>query len=266
MTDWIINFANTYLVPFGLKIVLALVVLFVGLKVVKFLTNKIGKKALAKVDSSVGGFILSAVRVTLNILIVIIAVQILGVPSATIIAAIGSCGLALGLALQGGLSNLAGGVMIMLFKPFKIGDYIVSGSGEGVVEDINLFYTRLCTVDNKSVNIPNSALSSSTVTNLSAKETRGIDIPVDIAYGADMDAARKALLDCARSCGYVLDEPAPIVFVADHCDSSLKLTLRATVKGADYWPARFELMENTVKALQSANVKIPFPQLDVHMY
>ena len=128
MTDWIINFANTYLVPFGLKIVLALVVLFVGLKVVKILTNKIGKKALAKVDSSVGGFILSAVRVTLNILIVIIAVQILGVPSATIIAAIGSCGLALGLALQGGLSNLAGGVMIMLFKPFKIGDYIVSGS------------------------------------------------------------------------------------------------------------------------------------------
>ncbi len=265
-TDWILNFVNAYIVPFGLKIVLALVVLFVGLKIVKFLTNKIGRKALSKVDSSVGAFILNAVRVTLNVLIVIIAVQILGVPSATIIAALGSCGLALGLALQGGLSNLAGGVMIMLFKPFHIGDYIISGAGEGVVEDINLFYTRLVTVDNKSVNIPNSALSSSTVTNLSVKETRGIDIEIGVAYGTDMQKAREALIDCAKKSSCVLDDPAPIVFVSDHADSAIKLVLRVNVKGGDYWPARFELMESSVEALEKANVKIPFPQVDVHMH
>lgn len=264
-TDWILNFVNIYIVPFGLKIVLALVVLFVGLKIVKFLTNKIGRKALSKVDSSVGGFILSAIRVTLNVLIVIVAVQILGVPSATIIAAIGSCGLALGLALQGGLSNLAGGVMIMLFKPFHIGDYIISGSGEGTVEDINLFYTRLCTIDNKSVNIPNSALSSSTVTNLSTKETRGLDIEVGVAYGTDISKAREALISCAKKSSYVLDEPAPFVFVSSHGENAIKTTLRVTVKGSDYWPARFELMENSIKAIKDAGIEIPFPQVDVHM-
>ena len=266
MLDWLKNFVNTYLVDFAVNLVLAAVVLLIGLKLVKFFISRLEKhKSFLRLDSSVGSLILNALKILLNALIVIIAVQILGVPSATIIAALGSCGLAIGLALQGGLSNLAGGVMIMMFKPFQVGDYICTGSGEGVVEEIGLFYTKLVTVDSKSVNIPNSALSSTTVTNLSAKETRGIDVEVAVAYDSDISAVRKALLGCASAEPLVLDDPAPIVFVSSHDDSSLKVTLRVCVKGADYWPARFALMENSVKAVADAGITIPFPQLDVHM-
>ena len=266
LIDILLNFVNTYLVKFVVSIVCAALVLIIGLKLVKFITKRLGKsKGIQKMDSSAAALILNVVKLLLNVLVVVIAVQILGVPSATIIAAIGSCGLAIGLALQGGLSNFAGGVMIMIFKPFHIGDYIVTGSGEGFVEDISLFYTKLETLDGKSVNIPNSALSSSTVTNLSSKETRGIDIEVAVAYGSDLELARKALIDCAKSCDMVLDEPAPTVFVSDHAESCVKLTLRVRVKGADYWPARFYLMEQSIKDVASAGVTIPFPQIDVHM-
>ncbi len=266
MLDWLINFVNTYLVDFGVKLIMALLVLLIGLKLVKFIIKKLGKsKAFAKIDKGVGNLILSILKFVSNALVVIIAVQILGVPSATIIAALGSCGLAVGLALQGGLSNIAGGLMIMLFKPFQYGDYIVTGSGEGVVEDIGVFYTKLCTVDNKLISIPNSALSSSTVTNLSAKPTRGIEVDVAVRYDADIEVARKALLDCADSCPMVLKDPKPIVFVSDHGDCAMKLTLRVTVNGSDYWPARWELMQTSVKAVSDAGVVIPFPQLDVHV-
>lgn len=263
--DVVINFVNEYLVRFGVDIICAALVLLIGLKLVKFLTKKLAKaKGFRKMDSSAAALILNGIKLLLNALVIIIAVQILGVPSATIIAAIGSCGLAIGLALQGGLSNFAGGVMIMIFKPFHIGDYIVTGSGEGVVEEINLFYTKLATVDNRSVNIPNSALSSSTVTNLSAKETRGIDVEVAVLYGADMEAARKALLECAKSCTMVLSDPAPLVFVSDHAESCIKMTLRVTVKGTDYWPARFWLMEHSLTAVADAGFRAAVPQIDVH--
>lgn len=262
----VINFVNNYLVKFAVSLVSAALVLIIGLKVVGFLVKRISKsKAMQKMDSSAAALISNAVKLLLNVLVIIIAVQILGVPSATIIAAIGSCGLAIGLALQGGLSNLAGGVMIMIFKPFHIGDYIVTGSGEGVVEEINLFYTKLATIDNKSVNIPNSALSSTTVTNLSSKETRGIDIEMSLPYGQDMELARKTLLALADKCDMVLKDPAPIVFVSDHADSSIKMVLRVNVKGGDYWPARFYLMENSLNDFKAAGISVPFPQLDVHM-
>lgn len=262
----IINFINEYLVHFAVSLVCAALILLIGLKLVKVLTKKLAKsKAFQKMDSSVSSLILNTIKVLLNALIIIVAVQILGVPSATIIAALGSCGLAVGLALQGGLSNLAGGVMIMVFKPFHIGDYISTSSGEGTVEDIGLFYTKLATVDNRLINIPNSALSSTTVTNLSVKETRGIDVEVALAYGSDLDLARKTLLECAKKCDKVLSEPAPQVFVSAHGDSAIKVTLRVSVRGGDYWPARFWLMENSLKDVAAAGLSIPYPQLDVHM-
>ena len=262
----IINFVNEYLVRFAVNIICAALVLIIGLKIVKLLTKRLSKaKGIQKMDSSAASLILNGIKLLLNALIIIIAVQILGVPSATIIAAIGSCGLAIGLALQGGLSNFAGGVMIMIFKPFHIGDYIVTGSGEGVVEEINLFYTKLATVDNRTVNIPNSALSSTTVTNLSSKETRGIDTEVSLAYGSDLELARKTLISCADGCEYVLKDPAPMVFVSEHGESSVKVTLRVTVEGKNYWPARFYLSEHTLLDVAAAGLKIPFPQVDVHM-
>lgn len=266
MLDWLIDFVNTYLVSFGVKLIMAALVLLIGLKVAKFVVNKIGKgKAFAKLDSNVGALILSALRLVFNTLIIIIAVQILGVPSATIIAAIGSCGLAIGLALQGGLSNIAGGVMILVFKPFHIGDFISTPSGDGTVEDIGLFYTKLVTIDNRLINIPNSALSSSTVTNLSAKPTRGIDIDVTVAFGSDTDLVRKTLLKVADDCPMVLKDPAPMVFLSNNKDSAITATLRVVVNGSDYWPAKFALTESAVNKVPEAGISVPFPQLDVHM-
>lgn len=262
----VMNFVNNYLVHFAVSIVCAALVLVIGLKISKILTKRLAKsKGIQKMDSNAAALIINAIKVLFNAFIIIIAVQILGVPSATIIAAIGSCGLAIGLALQGGLSNLAGGVMIMIFKPFHYGDYISTSVGDGTVEEIGLFYTKLVTVDNRSINIPNSVLSSSTVTNLSAKETRGIDIEVSLAYGTDIELARKTLLKCADRCELVLKDPAPTVFVASHGDSAIKVTLRVTVKGGDYWPARFYLMEHTLSEVAEAGLTIPFPQVDVHI-
>ena len=266
MLDWLINFVNVYLVDFAVKLIVAALLLLIGLKLVKFLVGKIAKgKWLGKLDSNVGSLIVSALRLVLNALIIIIAVEILGVPSATIIAAIGSCGLAIGLALQGGLSNIAGGVMILIFKPFHIGDYVVTPAGEGTVEDIGLFYTKLVTVDSRSVNIPNSVLSSSTVTNLSSKPIRGIDIDVSISYSSDIEEAKKVLLKCAENCALVIDYPAPMAFVSSHKDSAIGMTLRVCVESANYWPARFELLQTTVEDLKAAGIEIPFPQVDVHI-
>lgn len=266
MLDWLSDFANTYLVNFVLNILLAAVVLLIGLKLVRVLTSYIGKcRLFLKVDSNIGALIVNSMRVLLNSFIVIVTIQILGVPSATILAVIGSCGLAVGLALQGGLSNLAGGVMIMIFKPFHSGDYICTTEGDGFVEEIGIFYTKLGTIDGRCVNIPNSVLSSTTVTNLFAKETRGVDIDISIAYGADIDLAGQTLHACTQSSSLVLNDPAPKVFVSGHGDSSIKLTLRVFVKSKDYWRVRAELMESSLKAFSEAGLEIPFPQVDVHM-
>ena len=266
MFEWFLSFVDAYLVGFAVEIVLAAIELFIGLKLVKFLMCRLEKrKAFLKLDSNIGNLIINFLKVLLNVMVIIIAVQILGVPSATIVATIGSCGLAIGLALQGGLSNLAGGVMIMMFKPFYNGDYICTTQGDGTVEDIGLFYTRLVTIDNRIVHIPNSILSSTTVTNNSVKERRGLDVEVSVAYGSDTDHARKVLLSCAEKCDLVMKEPAPMVFVSEHADSAVKITLRVSVKCTDYWPARFELQETTLKAIREAGLEIPFPQIDVHM-
>lgn len=266
MLEWLIDFADVYVVGFIIDFIIAMLVLFVGLKLVKFLVARIEKrKFFKKLDSNMGSLVLHSLRVLLNSLIVILTIEVLGVPSATIIAVIGSCGLALGLALQGGLSNLAGGVMIMIFKPFHSGDYICTTEGEGFVEEIGIFYTKLLTIDNRCVNIPNSVLSSTTVTNTYAKDVRGVEISLSLAYGTDISVARRALLECAAKNPLVLDEPATKVLVASHDDSCIKITLRAFVKSRDYLKVRPELLEATLTAIRDAGLEIPFPQIDVHM-
>ena len=262
----LMDFVDKYLVGFVIDLVLALMVLLIGLKLVKFFTSRLEKgRIFSKMDSNVGALIISSLKIVFNSLVIIMAVQILGVPSATIIAAIGSCGLAVGLALQGGLSNIAGGVMIMIFKPFHYHDYICTTVGEGYVQEIGLFYTRLETLDHRSVNIPNSVLSSTTVTNLSVKQTRRLDINVSLAYGTDVEAARRALLRCAEENQLVLKHPEPKVIVTAHNDSSITVTLRVIVKFSNYWEASYELLESSLKAVAKAGLEIPFPQVDVHM-
>ena len=266
MPDWILDFVNTYVVPFVVNGLIALVVLIVGLKVVKFLTTRLERHKLAKkMDSNIWTLVMHTLRVALNALIIVVAIEIVGVPSATVITVIGSCGLAFGLALQGGLSNLAGGVMLMIFKPFHAGDYIITPECEGMVEEIGIFYTKLVTLDNQCINIPNSVLSSHMVTNTSAKENRGVDIDISVAYGTDIETARKALLACAESNPLVLKEPETVVVVVGHDDSCVKLLFRAFTKWENYRQVRAELYEASLGALKEAGVEIPFPQVDVHM-
>ena len=266
MLDWFLNFVNTYVVPFVVDGLIAAAVLIVGIKLIKFFTDRLEKHKLAKrMDSNIWTLFMHTLRVVLNVLIIIVAIEIVGVPSATVIAVIGSCGLAFGLALQGGLSNMAGGVMLMIFKPFHAGDYIVTPQCEGIVEEIGIFYTKLVTLDNQSISIPNSVLSSNMVINTSAKENRGVEIDISVAYGTDIETARQALLACAKSNPLVLDRPSPIVVVTGHDDSCIKLLFRAFAKWEDYRQVKAELYEASLSALSEAGVEIPFPQVDVHM-
>ena len=266
MLDWLLDFVNTYVVPFVVKGIIALLVLAIGLKVIKFITKRLERHKLAKkMDSNIWTLVMHTLRVVLNVLIIIIAIEIVGVPSATVITVIGSCGLAFGLALQGGLSNLAGGVMLMIFKPFHAGDYIIIPQCEGVVEEIGIFYTKLVTLDNQSISIPNSVLSSNIVTNTSAKENRGVDVDISVAYNTDIEAARQALFRCARENPLVLEEPSPVVVVTGHGDSCIKLLFRSFTRWDNYRQVKAELSEASLTALREADIEIPFPQVDVHM-
>lgn len=257
---------SSYAVSFGVRLICAAVLFFAAFKLISVFVKYLGKRAFfLKLDSNVQTLIKNAITVLLDVLVIIVAVEILGIPSATIIAVLGSCGLAIGLALQGGLSNIAGGVIIMLFKPFHTGDYITTPLGDGTVEDIGIFYTKLTTPDNVSVNIPNAALSNSTVSNYSVKETRRVDVEVSIAYESDLDLAKKALLAIAESYDQVLSDPAPVVYVTAQADSAVKLTLRVWVNNADYWGVKFGLTEDTKKAFDQVGISIPYPQLDVHV-
>lgn len=262
----ILDTVSSIAVSFVFKLIAAILVLFVGFKLVKLLVRFLEKRDFfAKLDSNIQLLIRNAVMVIFDIIVVIISVEILGIPSATIIAVLGSCGLAIGLALQGGLSNIAGGVIIMLFKPFHTGDFISTPMGDGTVEDIGIFYTKLITPDNVGINIPNSVISNSTVSNLSAKDTRRIDIELSIAYGADIDLAKKVLLASAESHELVLRDPPPAAFVTSQADSAVMLTLRVWVERENYWDVKFDLTEDTKKAFDRFNIEIPFPQLDVHV-
>ena len=257
---------SSYAVSFAMRLICAAVLLIAGFKLISLLVKYLSKRAFfEKLDSNVQTLIKNAITVLLDVLVIIVAVEILGVPSATIIAVLGSCGLAIGLALQGGLSNIAGGVIIMLFKPFHAGDYITTPLGDGTVEDIGIFYTKLTTPDNVSVVIPNAALSNSNVSNYSVKETRRVDVEVSIAYEADVDLAKKALLAIAESYDQVLKDPAPVVYVTTQADSAIKLALRVWVNNPDYWTVKFGLTEDTKKAFDRVGIAIPYPQLDVHV-
>ncbi len=266
MLEWFLSFVNSYLVPFVIDLVIAALLLLIGFKVVKILIQKLQKqKFFAKLDSNIATLILQVLHVLLNALLIIIAIQILGVPSATIIAVISSCGLAFGLALQGGLSNLAGGVMLMIFKPFHAGDYIATAEHEGTVNEIGIFYTKLITPDNRSINIPNSVLSSTTVINLSAQTYRGIDIPISVAYGTDIALARRTLLACAEENPLILSEPEPRVFIKAYESSGILLMFRAFAASECFFDARTRLYEDALAAVTAAGIEIPFPQIDVHM-
>lgn len=250
----------------GLRLLGAIIVLIVGSKLIKWVIKLINRnKRFTELQPNVKALITDAIKVVLYVLLAVTIASMLGIEMTSIVAAIASLGLAVGLALQGSLSNLAGGVMILVFHPFSIGDFIDNGAHSGTVTDIGVFYTTLQTLDNKNVTIPNGALSNSSVVDFSTNKLRRVDIPISVGYESDIETVKKVLSDTALAHEKVLKDPAPFVRLGEHGNSALVFYLRVWAENADYWDVYFDLMENTKKELDKNGISIPFPQMDVHL-
>ena len=257
---------SKFAVTSGAKLLGAIVLLVVGLKLVKRLARRIENgKGFKKLNVNVQSFAKSGLVIALDAIVILTAVSILGVPMASIVALIGSCGVTIGLALQGGLSNLAGGLMVLLFHPFKVGDLISNGSYTGVVEEIGIFYTTIRTGDNREVLLPNGTVTGNALVNESYNETRRMDYAVPLGYGVDPALASRVLLTVAKETPNVLENPAPQLYLDSFGDSSLNYKLRLWCPSAKYYDVKVELGQRISDALAAAGVTIPYPQLDVHM-
>ncbi len=255
-----------YAIEYGLKLVGAIIVLIIGFWIVKRIAkivNKIFTKK--KFDESLKGFLTSLIVITLKVLIVITALSVLGVEMTSFIALLGAAGLAVGMALSGTLQNFAGGVMILLFKPYKVGDFIEAQGKMGAVKEIQIFNTIVTTPDNKTVIIPNGGLSTGTITNFSTQETRRVDLVFGVGYSTDINAAIRLINEVIKADERILKDPEPFVRLSEMADSSLNITSRSWVKGADYWNVYFDLIEKVHKTFVDNNIEIPFPQMDVHV-
>lgn len=260
--DYLFEFATSW----GIKLLAAIIILVAGIKLIGMLTKWIKKSPkLDKVDDSLRSFLGSFSKIALYIVLVITVAMILGVPATSFITILASCGVAIGLALQGSLSNFAGGIMILLFKPFKIGDYIEADGEAGTVKEISVVYTVLLTSDNKRITIPNGTLTNSVIENYSAEKTRRVDLKFSTAYDADIDKVKKVLLEVAESHPKALKDPAPFVRLSEHSDSALTYTVRIWCKSEDYWDVNFDTIENVKAAFDKNGIEIPYPQMDVHI-
>lgn len=252
----------------GIRIVLALVFFFIGIQFVK-LFRRIIKKSLERANADVGvtQFIDSFIKIgTYAILIMVIATSF-GVDAASIIAVFGSAGVAIGLALQGSLSNLAGGVLILILKPFKVGDYIIedTNKNEGTVTEIQIFYTKLTTPDNKIIVLPNGTLANSSLTNVTHAPYRRNEIKIGISYDSDIKIAKKVLQQLLDNDSAVLQDMDKQVFVDELADSSVVIGVRCWFKNEDFWTGRWRLLEEAKYSLEENGIMIPYPQMDVHI-
>ncbi len=253
---------------FLVDVLIALVILFVGKiiikKILKFCDKFFTK---ANMEISIRRFLDSLIRVILYIVLIIIICNQVGIDTASFIAVLGTLGLTVGLALQGSLSNFAGGVLIIMLKPFRVGDYIIdNGSGkEGVVDRIDLFYTKLITGDNKAVVIPNGALSNAAITNVTQYDKRRVDLTFGIGYGDDVEKAKALLLDVATNDEAVLKDPAAVAVVTELAASQVSITVRAWCNTGDYWGVYSRILENGKKVLDENGIEIPFNQMQVHV-
>ena len=251
---------------YGPKLIGAIAVWLIGSFIIKKLL-KAFKRILEKqkTDASLQPFLISVVGILLKVLLVISVLSMVGVAMTSFIAILGAAGLAIGLALSGTLQNFAGGVMILLFKPFEVSDFINAQGHKGTVKEIQIFNTILTDLDNKTIIIPNGGLSTNSIVNYSTEPTRRVDISVGIAYGENVKKSRDVLMDLGKNDKRVLKEPVPFIGVTELADSSVNLTFRVWVKSEDYWGVYFDMNENVYDAFNKSGVQIPFPQMDVHL-
>lgn len=248
------------------KIIIVLLIWLIGKKLIKIMLNFLSRTFdKAHMDISLSKFLLSLSRFLLYAVLAVSIIGAIGIETTSLVTLIGSLGLTVGLSLQGSLSNFAGGVLILLFKPFKVGDYIVACGCEGTVQVIDLLYTRLATVDNKTVTLPNGTLANSNITNVASEPVRRVDVSIGVSYDTDLKKAKSVLETVIRSNKNVLTDRDIMVFVDALGDSSITLTTRCWTASENYWPTVWALRENFKEAFDENGISIPFPQMDVHI-
>lgn len=265
--DHVIAKVQEWIVLYGLKVVAAIAILVIGRFVAKG-SRVVIRRMLEKghVDETLISFVSSLSYVGIMAFVVIAALGQLGVQTASFVAILGAAGLAVGLALQGSLANFAAGVLMIIFKPFKVGDYIEGGGVSGVVEEVGIFTTELRSPDNKKIIVPNAKMTSDNIVNYTVKETRRIDIVAGVSYGDDIDKVKQILQDIMANDERILKDPAPTIGVLELAESSVNFVVRPWVKTADYWNVYFATQESIKKQFDANGISIPFPQQDVHLH
>lgn len=270
LPDWNqFNYNEVYetLVKYGLKVIYAAIILFVGLKIIKWFNGRINKRLdKAKIDTSLKSFLTPLINIALKIALLLSIINMLGIETTSFIAILGSLAFAIGLALQGSLANFAGGVLILILKPYKIGDYIEAQGFSGTVKDIQIFYTVLATIDNKKIVIPNSNLSNSSLINYSTYPTRRLELKVSCSYDNNVLHVKEVLEKLIKSQEKILIKPEPIVVLGEYGESSIQFIARGWVKTSEYWDTYNGLMLKVKGVFDENGIKIPYPQMDVHLF
>ena len=266
VSDWLPDLVKEYVVPFGIKLVVAIIVLLLGRWAIKLIQKAFHKVMLRRsAEPSLNSFLNSVISVLLHFVLIVSIISILGINTSSLVALLASAGLAVGMALSGTLQNFAGGVMIMLFRPFKVGDFIASQGYEGKVSAIQIFNTIILTPDNKTIILPNGALATGVVTNFNKETDRRVDWMFSISYGDDYDHAKAVLQRLCDADPRILKEPKPIIELLKMSESSIDITVRARVKPEDYWTVYFRMNELVYKTFPKEGLHFPFPQMDVHV-
>ncbi|WP_246438997.1 mechanosensitive ion channel family protein [Teredinibacter franksiae] len=251
---------------YGIKVLLAVAVFVIGKWIAKSISNLMQKGMAAKgVDATVAGFTRNIIYYCLYVIVIIAALGQLGIQTASFVAIIGAAGLAIGFALQGSLANFASGVLLIMFRPFKIGDFVEAGGAAGVITEISIFSTIMKTGDNKTIIISNSAVMGGNITNYSAEKERRVDFTVGVSYSADLDLVRKELNAIVEAEGRIITERGITIAVGELADSSVNFVFRVWAKTEDYWAVYFDINEKIKRQFDTAGIEIPFPQMDVHL-
>ncbi len=262
-TDWL----NLYIIPWGTKILFALIIFIIGRWITKRLVSLAGKAMQkAKLDDMLINFLSNILSMALLVVVVLAALEQLGVNTTSALAVFGAAGLAIGLALQGSLSNFAAGTMLIFFRPFKTGDFVEAAGISGIVENINIFSTLLRTADNREILVPNGQIYDGVIINYSARDTRRIDLVMGIGYEDDIRKAKALMEEVINADERILKDPAATVMLLELADSSVNFAVRPWVKTEDYWSVRADLMESIKNVFDQNGISIPFPQRDVHMF
>jgi len=267
--DWagLLATAQTSGVEFGLKVLVAIIIFYVGRLVARILTNTLHKiMQKQEVDKILESFVCNLAYWVVMLFVIIASINHIGIETTSLIAVMGAAGLAVGLALQGSLSNFASGVLIVIFRPYRVGDFVEAAGISGSVLQVQILTTILKTGDNKQIIVPNSQIMGSIITNYSANDTRRVDMTIGVSYDDDLDKVRKTIRELVDADERILKDPECLIAVSELADSSVNFTVRPWVNSSDYWGVKFELTEAIKKRVDEEGISFPFPQQDVHLY